>query len=219
MPSKKSKQPAPPQTIHSPALDKLNLRERTFVQAIATLDSPTFSNGAQSAILAKYADNPLSGARAAWSLKRKPDISTAIDEVFKKNNLSIEVRARVMSDILAKETTVIENLDADGNLISQTRMSNDKMRLAVIREASKVDGTYSRSEAIGRAQGKLLEPILEDYTRRLRAELREAPKEPVTMDETQVVEHAEIVDSVAPDAQAQGTDASTGDAHTEISGR
>lgn len=216
---------APPLTIHSPALDKLTLKQQMFVQAIAVPGSDTFGNGAQSAVVAGYAVNGDKGRRIATALRSKIDVSTAIDETFKKHNLGIEVRADAMSEILSDRYTEVEQLDIDGTVTQRTRMSNGKLRLATIRELNKMDGTYARAEAVGKAQGKLLEPILDEWTKRLRAELRldteSSQTEPI-MDGSQTTIKAEIIDvqsASTAGTQEQGADADKatpqGEGHAE----
>jgi phage terminase small subunit len=160
-------------------MPSLTLKERAFVSAIAVPGSPSFGNGTQSALRAGYADTAVVAGKRAYDLRRKPEIHSAIEDLFKKHNVGIEERTKAMTEILSQRYTEIEQLSADGELISKTRMSADKMRLATIRELNKMDGTYARAEAVGKAQGKVLEPMIEEYTRRLRAELRTASESAV----------------------------------------
>jgi phage terminase small subunit len=166
-----------PRRPHKPT-DKLTIKQRAFVSAIATPGSPTFGNGLQSAIASNNGRTPGSAKVAAHHLLTRPNITTAVEEILNKHNIGIEVRVKTVKDIISQRYIEVEQLDADRELKSVTRMSNSKAQLSAIHMLNKLDGSYARAEALGHAQGKVLDPLIAEWTRRLRAELRQGTDVP-----------------------------------------
>ena len=192
--------PKKPRAPHTKT--KLTLKERAFVNAIATPGSPTFGNGTQSALKSGYGTSTLVATRTAYELRRKPYVETAIDEVFNKHNLSLKVRTKKISDILDTNTVIVSQHTGDGTLVSETHSPNHKMQLQAIHMLNKMDGTYARAEAIGHAQGKAIEPLIEEYTRKLRAELRSSPNPPLEADSGARENDDSIGETETPDSDS-----------------
>lgn len=152
---------------------KLSLKERTFVTAIASPGSPTYGNGTQSVLKAGYDVSLPQASKYAWELRRKPEIALAIDQLFNKHNLGIEVRTRKLTAILSSDISVTTQKDKNGKVVAVTEAPNTKYQLQALHMVNKMDGTYARAETIGHAQGKAIEPLIEEYSRKLRAELRQ----------------------------------------------
>ena len=77
-----------------------------------------------------------------------------------------------MAEIMHTPTVEIEQLNAKGQVIHKTRIRNDKVRLQAIRELNRMDGTYERVGIVNRAAQKALEPLLKEWSVKLREGLK-----------------------------------------------
>jgi phage terminase small subunit len=151
----------------------LTLKQRAFVDAYAKPDSPTFGNGTRSAIVAQMGGTLQTSAGYASALIRKPDIVNEITKTFKENRLTIEDRSRVLSHLLHEEHNVTEQLDKEGNVVSQVRASAGKLQLQAIREINRMSGVYAQADNIARAQRDAVQPLIAHYAQQLRQALKD----------------------------------------------
>jgi phage terminase small subunit len=162
----------------------LSMKERAFVDAYADTSKPSFGIGVQAAMSAGYGGKstdwqsvPYQTAhRAAVNLLKKPKIQSEIERIFSQNKLTIEDRSRVVSDILHSPTkeTVHETYDKEGNLTTKQIItsSNASERLRAVDIASKMDGLYTKAADVSRLQARVLQPMLEHYSRLMRKALQ-----------------------------------------------
>jgi len=184
---------------------RLSIKQQAFVAAIANPASPTYSNGTRSILATHPGVSSLGSAAVSASRYLTSDkIRSAIDDILRQQGLGIEVRTAKIRSILDVDTYEIEQIDRKGRVKSATRLPNHKIQLQAIHLLNKLDGSYARAEGIGHAQARVLEPLIEEYTRRLRAELRaEAASEGAVAGQGEILE-GQVVSSPQTEQASAG---------------
>ena len=91
---------------------ELTAKEEAFCVAYTTIGSETFSNGAKSAIEAKYAED--SARTQSWRMLRKEHIKKRIRELYDKN----------MEENIVTPASVLVNLDHDRKMARKHHQYN-----------------------------------------------------------------------------------------------
>ena len=130
---------------------KPTLKQKAFVDAYINPESPTYSNGTQSALQAyNTVDSNIAGSMAIETLQ-SPTVQTYIEQINAAQGNSIEERSiqlALCTKGLVQSHTVSEQTDRDGNVISKTKVTKDmsaKDILHAIDLSNKVEGIYNRA--------------------------------------------------------------------------
>lgn len=150
----------------------LPIKQRTFVEAIAIPESPTFGNQTQSALKAGYGNTYPNAANHGHDLANKPEIRNAINDLLDKAGLSSMDRTGILADLARQKTAEILHYDGDGKLTQRQVIDNGKLRLQAVREAAKLAGDYARAENVAKAQRDAIQPIVAHYAKQLRDALK-----------------------------------------------
>lgn len=159
----------------------LRPRERLFIEAYAgDPTSPTYGNGTRSAAAAGYGSKPECANQRAMDLLKRAPIRTAVSELLERTGLGTSARASILHELANKGKQVIDHYDGNGTLTQRQVVDNDKVRLAAVREAAKLSGDYRAAEDASRMNAKVLEPLITEWNRRLRAMVKagESPNAP-----------------------------------------
>jgi hypothetical protein len=121
--------------------------------------------------------------RTAIAILDKPKVQGEIERIFASSKLTATDRAHVVAGILhspTKETTH-ETYDANGILISRQviKSTNASEQLKATDIANRMDGLYSRASDISRMQSRVLQPLLDHYSKLMRRALAEEGHEGV----------------------------------------
>lgn len=187
----------------------LRPRERLFIEAYAgDPTSPTYGNGTRSAAAAGYGSKPECANQRAMDLLKRAPIRTAVAELLERTGLGTSARASILHELANKGKQVIDHYDKDGILTQRQVVDNDKVRLAAVREAAKLSGDYRAAEDASRLNRQALSPLVEEWSRKLRAMVKAEgyPDMPVDPQSEDAVD----ADSVAVDASGVGSGSSDG---------
>lgn len=182
-------------------LDSLNPRHQLFVRAYTDSSASTFGNGTKSALQSGIGKTYMSAAVGASDLLKTTKIRTAITEQLERAGIGSKVRTQLLAEIAKRRRTEVVHYNADGDVTQRQEMDNSKAQLQAIRLAAQIDGDFHRAKEAASMQAKAVAPILETWTRRLRAELARGPTDtPQTLDvDSEAVDvHRGSQDTVEP---------------------
>ena len=190
------------------AIDKLKPIDRAFVKAYTDPNSPTYSNGTQSLLVARPNIDPDYARSAVVRLKAKDSVRSSIQEIMDKLDFTDEVRAKRLRELINDDRRqCVKVFDGEGNLkqvIESPVKAADVGKLIDI--ANKMDGTYDRASL----PTKLAEREYSELLKGMRKQLseRKSPQtsatEPTAIDVQPVIATDVIQPSDASTAQEQG---------------
>lgn len=187
----------------------LTMNQKAFAQAYATPGSDTFGKGKASMLKVNPSMLAKSAEARASALLHKPSVMSEVDRLFEKYSIGKEQRAALIHTIMSTNSVRTIQYDGDGNPVSSVETPNHKAQLQAVDLANRMDGTYAKAGEVARAQARVLEPVLEAYSRQLRDSLL-PHKGTATGTHTDATEHADSVqatdvgDSVPDGVAGQG---------------
>jgi hypothetical protein len=149
---------------------ELSIKEKALVTNLTDPASPTFGNISQSGLRAglKHREN-------TFAMLKRPRVRLEIEKALILHHVTVPDRVAAISDIIHNTHVLQESTiyDKKGNIksLSKQSISNDKARLRAIDILNKMDSTYYKSHSLTSMQVRALSPLIQDYSRRLRAAL------------------------------------------------
>ena len=158
---------------------KPTLKQKAYVDAYINPESPTYSNGTQSALQAyNTVDSNIAGSMAIETLQ-SPTVQTYIEQINAQNNNSIEERSKVLSGIvhgLNITRTTSTNRDSEGRVTGKVEVVKEpstKDILHAIDLSNKVEGVYNRAsvqEHVAKREYDIkVQAMRDEMSKRLRA--------------------------------------------------
>jgi len=130
---------------------KPTLKQKAFVEAYINPESPTYSNGTQSALQAyNTVDSNIAGSMAIETLQ-SPTVQTYIEQLNAESGNSIKERSIVLAQVvngshIARTHSTLR--DSEGKVINKTEVVKEpsvKDILHAIDLSNKVEGIYNRA--------------------------------------------------------------------------
>lgn len=189
---------------------KLTLRERTFVDALASdPSSPTFGKAVRAALAIQGKENVSATSKEyaianqlAVKLMKKDHIQSEIDRVFAAHKLTLSDRSSALSDILhtPKSITIHTTKDSEGKITSVQEIihSSAAERIKAIDVLNRMDGVYSKAVNVSQLQARVLQPMLDYYSKQMRKALS-SQELPPDADSEATTHDSESVDSMTHD--------------------
>lgn len=169
---RKRTNPGVSEDASSDAIDKLSIRQRAFVKALTSPDSPTFGNQTQSYSVAyNQADRDAASVHGSRVVGIS-SVATAIRDEIERQGLGAEVRIGSIRDIIhgrhkARSTTTSKRND-DGTVETTTETTpraQDVLKAVALLD--RLDGTDSARQAEARAKADALRELTRSIMRRM----------------------------------------------------